>query len=118
MQQNLQEYIQERLNIIRKNAIADQQEILEGLTRIARREEPDHQEHSENGTTEKTAQTVQTPTQVKDAVRAYELLGKRFVMWTDKVQTDERKRIEINIGDWEDEDDNEEPQSINLTLGE
>ena len=62
-------------------------------------------EHSENGTTEKTPQTVETPTQVKDSVRAYELLGKRHVMWTDKVQSDERKSIEINIGEWEQEED-------------
>ena len=102
---DVQAYIQERMEEIKTNAIADQQEILEGLTRIARREEPDYTvvtvEYSENGTTEKTPQTVETPTQVKDAVRAYELLGKRHVMWTDKVQSDERKNIEINIGEWE-----------------
>lgn len=115
----VQEYIQERMAEIKTNAIADQQEILEGLTRIARREEPDYTvvtvEYSENGTTEKTPQTVETPTQVKDAVRAYELLGKRHVMWTDKVQSDERKNIEINIGEWEDED---EPRPVNLTIGD
>lgn len=106
---DVQAYIQERMAEIKTNAIADQQEILEGLTRIARREEPDHTvvtvEYSENGTTEKTPQTVETPTQVKDSVRAYELLGKRQVMWTDKVQSDERKNIEINIGEWEQEED-------------
>ena len=105
---DVQAHIQERMAEIKTNAIADQQEILEGLTRIARREEPDYTvvtvEHSENGTTEKTPQTVETPTQVKDSVRAYELLGKRQVMWTDKVQSDERKNIEINIGEWEDEE--------------
>ena len=42
---------------------------------------------------------------MKDLVRAYELLGKRHVMWTDKVQSDERKSIEINIGEWEQEED-------------
>ncbi|MDK9872945.1 terminase small subunit [Staphylococcus sp. IPLA37011] len=102
---DVQAYIQERMAEIKTNAIADQQEILEGLTRIARREEPDHTvvtvEYSENGTTEKTPQTVETPTQVKDSVRAYELLGKRQVMWTDKVQSDERKTIDITIGEWE-----------------
>lgn len=105
---DVQAYIQERMAEIKTNAIADQQEILEGLTRIARREEPDYTvvtvEYSENGTTEKTPQTVETPTQVKDSVRAYELLGKRQVMWTDKVQSDERKTIELNIGEWEDEE--------------
>lgn len=106
---DVQAYIQERMAEIKTNAIADQQEILEGLTRIARREEPDYTvvtvEYSENGTTEKTPQTVETPTQVKDSVRAYELLGKRQVMWTDKVQSDERKTIELNIGEWEQEED-------------
>ena len=116
---DVQAYIQERMEAIKSNAIADQQEILEGLTRIARREEPDHTvvtvEYSENGTTEKTPQTVETPTQVKDSVRAYELLGKRHVMWTDKVQSDERRTIEVNIGEWEDED---EPIPVNLTIGD
>ncbi|WP_261698024.1 terminase small subunit [Staphylococcus equorum] len=106
---DVQAYIQERMAEIKTNAIADQQEILEGLTRIARREEPDYTvvtvEYSENGTTEKTPQTVETPTQVKDSVRAYELLGKRHVMWTDKVQSDERRTIELNIGEWEEEED-------------
>ncbi|WP_242692988.1 terminase small subunit [Staphylococcus nepalensis] len=114
----VQEYIQERMAEIKTNAIADQQEILEGLTRIARREEPDYTvvtvEHSENGTTEKTPQTVETPTQVKDSVRAYELLGKRHTMWTDKVQSDERKTIELTIGSWEDEEE-EQPT---ITLGD
>ncbi|MDW3988278.1 terminase small subunit [Staphylococcus saprophyticus] len=113
---DVQAYIQERMAEIKTNAIADQQEILEGLTRIARREEPDYTvvtvEHSENGTTEKTPQTVETPTQVKDSVRAYELLGKRHIMWTDKVQSDERRTIEVNIGEWEEE---EQPT---ITLGE
>lgn len=116
---DVQAYIQERMAEIKTNAIADQQEILEGLTRIARREEPDYTvvtvEHSEQGTTEKTPQTVETPTQVKDSVRAYELLGKRQVMWTDKVQSDERRTIEVNIGEWEEED---EPRPVNLTLGD
>lgn len=114
---NVQAYIQERMAEIKTNAIADQQEILEGLTRIARREEPDYTvvtvEHSENGTTEKTPQTVETPTQVKDSVRAYELLGKRHAMWTDKVQSDERRTIELTIGSWEDEE--EQPT---ITLGD
>lgn len=105
----VQEYIQERMEAIKTNAIADQQEILEGLTRIARREEPDYTvvtvEHSEQGMTEKKPQTVETPTQVKDSVRAYELLGKRHVMWTDKVQSDERRTIELTIGNWEDEEE-------------
>ncbi|WP_432721544.1 terminase small subunit [Staphylococcus shinii] len=114
---DVQAYIQERMAEIKTNAIADQQEILEGLTRIARREEPDYTvvtvEHSENGTTEKTPQTVETPTQVKDSVRAYELLGKRHAMWTDKVQSDERRTIELTIGSWEDEE--EQPT---ITLGD
>ncbi|WP_210128225.1 MULTISPECIES: hypothetical protein [unclassified Staphylococcus] len=82
------------MEFLKSKAIADQQEILEGLTRIARREVPDYQvvtvEHSENGTTEKTPQIVETPTLVKDSIRANELLVKSNVMWTDKVQSDER----------------------------
>lgn len=111
----IQEYVQNRLEQIKSDAIADQQEILEGLTRIARRQEPEYVvttvEHSENGISEKKAQIVETPTQNKDAIRAYELLGKSNVMWTDKVQSDERKTIEITIGGWDDENE-QQPISV------
>ena len=34
---------------------------------------------------EQTPQMVEIPTQNKDSIKAWELLGKRYQLWTDKV---------------------------------
>lgn len=78
--------------------IADQREILRGLTRQFRREETDYQvvmikkpSFDDNGNflgIEEKPEVIKLPTQNKDAIKAGELLGKRFGMWTDKVDMD------------------------------
>ncbi|MCW6701534.1 terminase small subunit [Anaerococcus sp. NML200537] len=88
-------YIEERMKKLEEEAIADQKEILKGLTRQARREEKEYQVvviqkpiYDDNGNflgMEQTPQTVEIPTQNKDSIKAWELLGKRYQLWTDKV---------------------------------
>ena len=88
-------YIDERMKKLEEEAIADQKEILKGLTRQARREEKDYQvvviqkpRYDDNGNflgMEQTPQMVEIPTQNKDSIKAWELLGKRYQLWTDKV---------------------------------
>lgn len=88
-------YIDERMKELDEEAIADQKEILKGLTRQARREEKEYQvvviqktRYDDNGNflgMEQTPQTVEIPTQNKDSIKAWELLGKRYQLWTDKV---------------------------------
>ena len=78
--------------------IADQREILRGLTSQFRREETDYQvvmtkkpRFDDNGNflgMEEKPEVLKLPTQNKDAIKAGELLGKRFGMWTDKVDMD------------------------------
>lgn len=88
-------YINERMEELEEEAIADQKEILKGLTRQARREEKEYQvvviqkpRYDDNGNflgMEQTPKMVEMPTQNKDSIKAWELLGKRYQLWTDKV---------------------------------
>lgn len=88
-------YIDERMKKLEDEAIADQKEILKGLTRQARREEKEYQvvviqkpRYDDNGNflgMEQTPKMVEIPTQNKDSIKAWELLGKRYQLWTDKV---------------------------------
>lgn len=92
---DIKAYIDERMKELDEEAIADQKEILKGLTRQARREEKEYQvvviqkpSYDDNGNflgMEQTPQTVEIPTQNKDSIKAWELLGKRYQLWTDKV---------------------------------
>lgn len=92
---NIKAYVDERMKKLEEEAIADQKEILKGLTRQARREEKEYQvvviqkpRYDDNGNflgMEQTPQMVEIPTQNKDSIKAWELLGKRYQLWTDKV---------------------------------
>lgn len=92
---DIKAYIDERMKELEEEAIADQKEILKGLTRQARREEKEYQvvviqkpSYDDNGNflgMEQTPKMVEMPTQNKDSIKAWELLGKRYQLWTDKV---------------------------------
>ncbi len=92
---HIKAYIDGRMKELEEEAIADQKEILKGLTRQARREEKEYQvvviqkpSYDDNGNflgMEQTPQMVEIPTQNKDSIKARELLGKRYQLWTDKV---------------------------------
>lgn len=92
----VKEYIENRMKILDEELIADQREILRSLTRQARREEVDYQisyiekaSYDENGNflgMERKPEIVKLPTQNRDAIKALELLGKRYGIWTDRVE--------------------------------
>ncbi|KGR88861.1 terminase small subunit [Lysinibacillus boronitolerans] len=86
-------YIDERMEELKSKKVADQQEILELLTAIARGE-----------TTSATlrgigegAQTIDEdmPPTTAERIKAAELLGKRYRMWVDKVETDGKTKVVI-----------------------
>lgn len=96
--QEMKEYIEERMKALDEELIADQREVLRGLTRQFRREEMDYQvvmvkkpSFDENGNflgIEEKPEVIKLPTQNKDSIKAGELIGKRFGMWTDKIDMD------------------------------
>lgn len=74
-------YIDNRLEEIKSERVADQQEIMEYLTAIMRGE---HREETLRGIGE-GAQTIdEIDVSAKDRIKAAEMLGKRFGMWVDK----------------------------------
>lgn len=84
----IKEYIDERLKKIDEDTIANQQEILEYLTKVMRGEVSEEVPVP----TKQGVALVDAKAGVKERTKAAELLGKRFVMWTD------RKEIDGNIG--------------------
>lgn len=94
-------YIQERLKEIDDKKIADQKEVLERLTRFGRREEfesvvvmVDKAKFDDNGKfvgIEKTPEIVKIPTPSKDTIKALELLGKRYRIFSEKSEVEEEQ---------------------------
>ena len=113
---DIQEYINKGLAEKEAELIADQDEILRTLTRVLRRQEMDtvvvtckersskYDEKGKKVTIEKEVpQLVQVPTKVSDLNKAAELLGKRYALFTDKVETDVDMDLNITI-DYGEED--------------
>lgn len=108
---DIQEAIQKRLDEKKEELIMKQDEILIRLSEQARREAADYQvviterpSFDDNGNflgVEKKPEIVEVPTQNKDAIKAMELLGKRYAMWTDKQDIDVKGAVTFvdDIGD-------------------
>lgn len=115
----IQEYIKQQLEKIGSEKIADAQEVMEYLTKVMRREMKESvvvtltKERSEYVDTgdgkprkktvkEEVPQIVEIPAKLSDANKAAELLGKRYSLFTDKVQS------EIVVPKFEGEDELED----------
>lgn len=114
---NISEYIDKRMAEKEDALIAKQDEIMKYLTSVMRRELSEHvvvttmEEHSyykadENGTVRKhtdkreTPQVVEIPAKLSDANKAAELLGKRYGLYTDVVEVEEKRPVIVDdIGD-------------------
>lgn len=90
-------HVSERMEQKDKERIASQDEVLERLTRVLRREEKEYNVVTlkvrktftdDNGrrhtVDEEKAEIVPVPAKVSDVNKAAELLGKRYALWTDK----------------------------------
>lgn len=93
-------YIDARLDELKKDSIAEQDEILQFLTSVMR--------GKATGTAlvgiGQGAQTVeQLPPSVTERARAAVDLGKRYAMWTEKQEITQRN-IEIRVGEYDDDD--------------
>jgi phage terminase small subunit len=117
----IKEYIENRLEELQSEKVADQQEIMETLTRLLRREskavetvvvkkaETIEVTTASGKTSEKVvyneyASMVELPTANSDVNRAAELLGKRYAMWTDKQHVEGEMGVVI-VDDVDDEED-------------
>ena len=113
---DIQEYIKKRMAEKEDALIAKQDEVLQTLTRVLRRQEMDtvvvtckerSSGYDENGkkviVEKEIPRVVQIPTRVNDLNKAAELLGKRYGLYTEKIETDVDMDLNINI-DYGDEE--------------
>ena len=87
---NIKRYIDEIMSAKDESRIASQDEILQILTDIARGvTEEEVVQFSQLG---EELRTTRKPT-IKDRMKASELLGKRYRMWTDKIEADVNQQV-------------------------
>lgn len=79
----IKNYIDERLEELKSERTADAQEVLEYLTSVMRGNET---EEVLIGVGEGMQSTIQKEVGAKDRLKAAELLGKRFALFTDKTE--------------------------------
>jgi phage terminase small subunit len=113
---NIQEYMEKRMSEKEEELIAKQDEVLKYLTEVMRREKSEHvvvtlvEEKSyyaldEDGKMRKRTekkeypQIIKIPARLSDSNKAAELLGKRYSLFTDKVDVDGAVPVVITGGE-------------------
>lgn len=93
----LNQEIAERMERMKKDSIATQEELLQFMTAVTRGEE-----------TEKlvtnAGNIVEVPVSMKDRIKTAELLGKSYGMFTDKKEINASLEINVGVGDWDADD--------------
>lgn len=82
---NIKSYIDKRLEELKKESIAEQDEILQYLTSVMRGE---MSEQTLVGQGEGYQEIDNIDVGAKDRIKAAELLGKRYRMWTEKIEAE------------------------------
>lgn len=99
-------YVDERLKEIKSKRIAKAEEVLEYLTKVIRNEEEEEVVVTVNvGDFQTEVQKVKKEISAKDKIKAAELLGKRYSLFTEKVDLEANVGVTIvdDIGRLEDE---------------
>lgn len=91
---NVSAYIDERMEQLKSERVADQQEILELLTSVLRGEATAATLKGV-GMGEQEVETDMPPS-MQERIKAAELLGKRFAMWTEKQQVEHSGSMSVN----------------------
>lgn len=90
-------YIDERMEEHKKEAIADQDEILRYLTSVIRGEITDQELIPIGiGKGEMEVESLEKRSDTNARTKAAELLGKRYMMWTDKQQIETNATVQFN----------------------
>lgn len=89
---NIKNYIEERLEAIQSEKIADQREVMEFLTAVMRGEIAEATLIGK-GYGEQAVGDV--PVSIKERIKAGELIGKRHGMWTEKVDVSSENSVVI-----------------------
>lgn len=89
---SVKNYIDERMEQLQSERVADQKEILEYLTKVMRGE---MKEETLIGVGKGLQDIENIEVSAKDRIKAAELLGKRYAMWTDKQQIEGNVPVQI-----------------------
>lgn len=92
----IKNYIDERLKILDSEKIADQKEVLQYLSAVMRGE---HKEKTLISIGELGQEIVDIDVGAKDRLKAAELLGKRYKLFTDKVEVDANIETVVFVDD-------------------
>lgn len=90
--------IKKRMSEKQKETIMKQDEVLELLTSIARGESQEYSSEntkSKNGVETTTISTGSSTPQTEERLRAIELIGKRYGMFTDKLQAEVTESVQF-----------------------
>lgn len=101
---NVKKYINDRMEELHNEKTADAQEVIEYLTSVLRGESTAQEivvEGTGDGCSE--ARTMEKSPSEKERLKAAELLGKRYSLFTDKVETDVDMDLNITIDYGEDD---------------
>lgn len=86
---SIKQYIKEKMKEIGSSRIAKAEEVLEYLTKVIRNEEEEEVVVTVNvGDFQTEVQKVKKEISAKDKIKAAELLGKRYRLFTDKIEAD------------------------------
>ncbi|MBT2601408.1 MULTISPECIES: terminase small subunit [unclassified Oceanobacillus] len=107
---SVKKYIEERMEELKSERVADQQEILEYYTRVMRGEELEEHaftvtdksfDSDGNMSMDERIETIKLEPKTRDKNKAAEMLGKRLAMWTDKQEIDVKGAVTFvdDIGD-------------------
>lgn len=91
---SVKSYMEDRLKGLEDKAIAKQEEVLKYLTSVMRGEE---EEEVLYGIGEGAQSTRHIEVGAKDRIKAAELLGKRYKLFTDKVELDADVDMELDV---------------------
>lgn len=95
---DLKKYIEKRMEEKEKDLIADQDEVLKYLTSVMRGESKSSIVVVEStGDFMSTAREMQKAPDEKERLKAAELLGKRYGLYTDKVETEVDMELSITV---------------------
>lgn len=97
---NIKAYIDEQLEKLKLERVADQQEVMEFLTAVMRGEVEEPLLVLDGEGMQRIAQAK--PNVATRRAAAVDI-GKRYRMWTDKVEADVTQDININVGEWNDD---------------
>lgn len=104
----IKEYIAERMEEIKSERIMSQEEVLEKLTTIARREVTKgifKSKETVNGETVEVEKEYDHMPSIEEQTKALELMGKRYALFTDKVDL-QSGDIVLRVGEWNEDEEN------------